>query len=776
MKNAAGIGGLLAGRGRKAIQKGEAAKALEYAVRLVLAYILARAQIFGSPAAFAVGFAAAAPCGAAGALTLIGAAAGYITGSSALLSLKYIAACILVRAAIYVCRDTRASRTAWFPPAAAAVMTACIGFVYAADAGWTLSAVSVYMTEIVIAGGTSYFYIIALSPWQGGGYNPAEETRHSVSVLILASTLLIALAGVKIFGVVSLGRVAAVAVVMIAGYKGGAGAGCAGGLAIGLAMDAAVDSGPFFSVAYGFSGMMSGVFAKQGRLMYALSFVFSSAVSALWLWADIKDMSIFYEVFAASVIFMVLPDRTMAKAGALLPGRVSGYGVLKAREYTRGRVEQMSYAFRDVYETVRAASGGDVNDGNVAAVFDRAADAVCLSCSNSARCWQHDYESTLNVMNDLTGKMMETGRVEAGDFPERFAADCRHLDGLVEAINLELRSLLSRRQYNSRLHEKQGIAYDQYADTAAVLKGLAGELGGEIGFDPYLERKLQKYLRGLDADVAPAVFRDRGGRLHAELTGGGVRRLKREEGWLDKLSAVLEMRLCTSEDAADPDRLVLLEAEPYAVSVGIATMKKADQDVSGDCGTYFKTDEGVFYVLLSDGMGTGTDAAACSGGAVKILERFIKSGVSAETSLSILNGLMLLKNDSDSTCATVDLMSINLFTGDTRIYKYGAAPSYIRRGKAIKRVRCRTMAAGLTGPGHDAPDIVKLKLEPGSFAVIASDGVTGPGDDGWLRDAFAAYEGEDSKELAGVLMEGAADKLGRGDDMTVLAIRLENRA
>ena len=94
----------------------------------------------------------------------------------------------------------------------------------------------------------------------------------------------------------------------------------------------------------------------------------------------------------------------------------------------------------------------------------------------------------------------------------------------------------------------------------------------------------------------------------------------------DRLSAVLGVRLCRPNTGAE-GRLTLLEAEPLAVSVGIAAMKKKGENVSGDRGTYFKTDAGVLCVILSDGMGTGEDAAAESVEAVEILERFLRSGV-----------------------------------------------------------------------------------------------------------------------------------------------------
>ena len=82
------------------------------------------------------------------------------------------------------------------------------------------------------------------------------------------------------------------------------------------------------------------------------------------------------------------------------------------------------------------------------------------------------------------------------------------------------------------------------------------------------------------------------------------------------------MRLCQPyELGEDSSSLTLLEAEPLAVSVGIAALKKRGERVSGDRGTYFKTDSGVLCVILADGMGCGDEAAKDSGQVVDILEK-----------------------------------------------------------------------------------------------------------------------------------------------------------
>lgn len=221
--------------------------------------------------------------------------------------------------------------------------------------------------------------------------------------------------------------------------------------------------------------------------------------------------------------------------------------------------------------------------------------------------------------------------------------------------------------------------------------------------------------------------------------------------------------------------MVLLEAEPLAVSVGVAAMKKEGEPVSGDRGTYFKTEQGVLCVLLSDGMGSGEQAARESISVVRILEKFLRSGVEPGTAMKLLNSVMLLKNGDSWGYATVDLMCIDLFTGQAGFYKYGAAPSYIRSGKTVRRVKGVTMAAGILAGEGDAPDVVRMRIRPGHVALIVSDGVVTKEDDGWLRDMLLDFDGTDTRALARDVIRQAGERYGGSDDMTVLAVRVEER-
>ncbi|MBO4331489.1 MAG: SpoIIE family protein phosphatase, partial [Oscillospiraceae bacterium] len=211
------------------------------------------------------------------------------------------------------------------------------------------------------------------------------------------------------------------------------------------------------------------------------------------------------------------------------------------------------------------------------------------------------------------------------------------------------------------------------------------------------------------------------------------------------------------------------QAEPLQASVGIAAMEREGSRGSGDMAVWFKSPEGILYVIMSDGMGSGGEAADDSAAAVGIAERLLRAGIAPQYAMSIMNSAMLLKNEKNMACASVDLMALNLFTGETSMYKYGAAPSYLRKGDKLRTVKGESFAAGLE---TRAPDVTRMTLGAGCAAVIVSDGADCPET---ICEKLMSFDGGSVKTLAAEILEKAAGKLGRRDDMTVLAVSVSER-
>ena len=83
-------------------------------------------------------------------------------------------------------------------------------------------------------------------------------------------------------------------------------------------MDLAAGGLPFYAMAYALSGVMAGAFHRQGRLASAAAYVLSNGLAVLWSWQEGLHVALLYEVFIASVAFLLLPREPSAAGRAML--------------------------------------------------------------------------------------------------------------------------------------------------------------------------------------------------------------------------------------------------------------------------------------------------------------------------------------------------------------------------------------------------------------------------------------------------------------------------
>ena len=139
--------------------------------------------------------------------------------------------------------------------------------------------------------------------------------------------------------------------------------------------------------------------------------------------------------------------------------------------------------------------------------------------------------------------------------------------------------------------------------------------------------------------------------------------------------------------------------------------------------------------------------------------------------MKTLNAAMALRGADTGSFTTIDLAACRPETGDIAFYKYGAAPSYIKKGGTVRRITGGTLPAGLRG-GTAAPDVTRAALEPGSFAGMVSDGVADPGRDEWLQDLLAGWDGDDPQALANLILSESLRREDLQDDCGVQVLYL----
>lgn len=237
-------------------QRPQLALALSWVLNFLLGMIMSTAVILESFGPFGIAAVAQAGVRISGLMCTLGASAGYLLTFGFEKGIKYVAAVVLVFTAGYVFQELKVYKRIWFMPAIAAFFTLLSGFLGAVDSLGTTPVYMPLLTETILAGGGAYFFREALSTAERD--TESSETRHGISIIILLACMMISLSRINIAGVLSLGRLAAVLIVMTAAFKGGALSGAAAGAALGIAMDIAAGGTPYYSTAYAFSGLKIG--------------------------------------------------------------------------------------------------------------------------------------------------------------------------------------------------------------------------------------------------------------------------------------------------------------------------------------------------------------------------------------------------------------------------------------------------------------------------------------------------------------------------------------
>ena len=737
----------------------------EAGLHFLLAAVLAGAVILGDRAPFPTALVAAAGPGLCGAAALLGAAAGSLALLPFSAAMRYLSASILTYAVAFAFYDLKPIRRLWAMPATAGAMIFFTGFLVESQRGWRPGAQVGLALEValtVLAAGA------CREALAGGDSFPL---RRKLGVLGLAALLLLSLDTLEpLGGLLNPGRVLSVLALVCCGRQGGPAAGTAAGAFFGLAADLAEGGLPVRGGVFSLCGLAAGLGRGQPKIH---SVFFSSAVfplAALWLWEQPQSLPLLWEgLVGASLVFCV-PEAFLRKLSVCLAGEEGFPSDLHARDLVKTRLEATAGAFRSLEDSLRSAFRPHDNDNDIATVFDRAANRACRTCALRDRCWQQDYTSTFNALNDATAPMVERGRAEPTDFPTHFADRCIHFGAFVATVNEELTALFYRRQYNARIRESRTAVCRQYAQLSDLLGSAAQELGEELTPDRFSDKLVRRRMAELGLEVRTAVFRDGRGLLRLQAEGPAVKELSRSSRIAD-LSRLLDAPLRVEYQGKSS--LSLLQEEPLMAVAGVAAKKKSGETVSGDSGTYFKRPDGKLYLLLCDGMGTGPEANRESALAVRLLEQFLLAGVDTGHALTTLASALALRGEETGGFTTVDLLQVDLFTGDSRLYKLGAAPTYVKNKAQVKRLIGSSLPAGLAQGTEAAIDSFSFHLDPGDCVLMVSDGVCTALEDSWVQEQFRAFDGGSPRELARTLITDCPGSTP--DDRTALVIRLEER-
>lgn len=614
----------------------------------------------------------------------------------------------------------------------------------------------------------AFFVCRCFNSFKNAAAGLRADELASLSVLIG-----MALTGINgfTFNGISLGHILGIAVILTAAKYGGILSGSVSGITVSFAMCLSGVSGEI-AVVYAFTGLIAGVFSSFGKYVQtAVPLVFSLAGSVM-SGSPVLIAQTVIEAALGSALFLAVPRRAGIRLGKLF----SAYPRLSAPDGVKRslsmRLDIAAGALCDVSDTVEqvAAELSKINSPDFGSVITAVEQDACAGCKLRLHCWESKRDDTLKAVLEMTNAVKSGERSPENAAPEEFKGRCLRVARVANAAYKRYSDYASRIAAENRIDEVRGVVSDQFDGISAMLSELSRELEKDDRFDNSAAEKAAAALKNLDIRVEECSSKtDKYGRMTIEM------RVKKDSSLIiNKLQVMKMVSVVCERDFDIPSVsenggeifIVLNEHAALRVDVGVEQKCASDSAMCGDAYKYFFDGRGHFIMILSDGMGTGGRAAVDGAMASGLMCRLIKAGFGYDCSLRILNSSMLFKS-TDESLATVDIASIDLFTGRVELYKAGAAPTLVRRSGRTGKAESTSLPAGILREVSFDKAVVRCKEN--DIVVLMSDGAVSEGTE-WIKDEIEGFEGGTAEQLSERICEGAKRRRtdGHEDDITVM--------
>ena len=624
------------------------------------------------------------------------------------------------------------------------------------------------ISEMLLTAAGAYFVNRAFKAFDKA--QSGLSANELVSVLITLNFIIMGLFDLQVTGV-SLGRILSILLILIASKYGGIISGAISGTAVAFTFTLGGISGNI-GVAVAFAGLMCGVFSSLGKyaqIFIVLGLAFIGAVST---GESILIATTVIEAVLGCLIFLFTPRNfgiMLGKVFSAYPKVLIPNGIKKSLTL---RLNLASNALKDVSDTVDKVSLelSKINAPNFSTVINAIEQDACSGCKLRLHCWEKRRDETVAAILEMT-KAVKQGELNPEiHTTEEFKGRCLRTARMGNAVFKHYTDYASRIAAENRIDEVRSVVSDQFGGIANMLSDLADDFEMQESFDNSAAESAAAALKNIGINLDECCSRvDRFGRMTLEM------KLKKSSDLVINRAQV--MRLCSiacERDFAPPIVsevggeifISINERAEIMIDFGAEQYSANGGSLCGDAYKYFYDGKGHFIMVLSDGMGTGGRAAVDGAMASGLMARLIKAGFGYNCSLKILNSSMLFKS-TDESLATVDIASIDLYTGMTELFKAGAAPSILRRNGRTGKAESNSLPAGILRDISFDTALVKCRV--GDIVVLLSDGATSEGCD-WIRSEIESFKDGKAQDLAEHLCMSArrrrTDK--REDDITVL--------
>lgn len=740
---------------------------------LACGIIISRGAIMGELSPFGASYVSAVPK-----KQLLWASTGTIIGYIVLSprnSFRYIAIVVAIICVRWLLSDfNNLSNSKLFSCLVAFVPILVTGIVLSFTSS-SITEITLTFIEACLAGAAAFFIKQASEMYYSKRVIKSFSQQEMASLVMTGCILILSFGAIAVENI-SVGRIAAVVIILLCARYGSVTGGSVSGIATGSVFSLSTSAMSFLCGGYGFGGLMAGLFASIGKAGCAIAFTICNTIMSFSSADSSLVFSVFIETLIGSTIFMILPKSVGNVVSPIFTHSTTDANSEALKRNVVMRLEFASKALGGVSECVNKVSDKlkKLYSPTMEWVYQNVSCEICSGCGLRVYCWDKQKGITKDDFARLSDVLKKDGGVTAETVDVLFTKKCCKQGEIADSINYNYNQYLSCQAAQRRVTGVRSVVAGQFAGLGTILSDMSNEFENYVSYDTDSSQRIEEFLHysGL-VPITCSCAIDKNAVMFVEI--------ELAQNYKEKLrKSVLthEVSKCCGRHFDSPCitnldnrvRITFNEVPYYDVEIGSSQHICDNGKLCGDSMNYFNNSTGNTVAIISDGMGTGGRAAVDGNMAVSIMTKLCKAGLSYSCALQVVNSALMVKSE-DESLATLDIVDVNLFTGRVSMFKAGAPVTYIKKNGHLFKKGGDSLPTGILNDIKFCEESVSLSGD--DWVVMVSDGALQK-DDKWLENLVCTWNEGSASDLATTVVNEAIKRRndGHDDDITAIALKL----
>ena len=739
----------------------------------ISAILISRGEVLGRYYPFGLSFSASAPLKFL-TPTLIGTAIGYLFPLRLGCAIRYIATVVAITAIKWTLSDiSKIKNHVLYTPLVVFFSSLVTGISMDLAYGIDKRDISISILEAILAAGAAYFFDVTFKILSNKKLYSLNQ-KEFVCVAISMSIVLCSLSKLSVAGI-SIGKVLAIAIILTISYVFGPAMGTISGICSGIIFSLPSFGQSYISGSYAFGGLISGMFSGLGKIAACLAFLFANTLLSFQIGDVTKMISGIYESILGICLFLVIPKSFLSTIKFSLPSLGQKYGCVNSKNILSKKLKFFSESLDNVTKILDKASNKFSKSPrqNPTEMCLKAAYSQCSSCGLNSFCWSKNYESTYNGIKGIYSHVVSGGKNSPFKLSSDFLGRCKKTDLLIHKISEAFSNFNNYKSAEIKINEFKSIMSNQFSTVGSVLTDLSSELEDITDTDKDMENKVKDIAINMNLNISNITcVTNKSDKLFIDAESQIYIKKENLEKFRRKISKNCgrEMDMPIITDFDNCYKISISEKKNFNVDIGISQHACNNGKLCGDSCCYFEDSNGNFNVIISDGMGTGGSAAAEGAVASELMKNFIKSGISFAGALKLVNSALMLK-PKDEFLTTMDIVSLDLFSGQTKFIKAGSPSTFIVRDHKVFDINFESLPIGILNEVTFSQEI--HSLQSGDIVLMVSDGATDIGSE-WIQKILTSENYNSVQELSNLVVNSAVAirKDAHDDDISAVAFKI----